>query len=344
MKCIKIFNRSHVLLDEIEDYNGLKYGWQLNGKGTAEFNIALESDRCTETNFTFRNHIEVWDGDNRIWGGQIVALQFSAGSLKVSCYGYLSLLDRRRLRAATYSEMTYGALFTQLLADVNAISETGITIGTVEAGSLNTQRSVTNKDKLLAKLTDLCEDSNNDMEISSDRKLNFCLHKGSDKRKYILEYGGSKEGDNIINVPSLARNALSLANSVYSEITNGSTLTSTKEDAASIALYGYQEATLDANDSIINQSTLDNKTAAEVQRAAYPVNAITLRVINSTLCPFEDISVGDMVTISLIPYWGYIAVLRILEMTHDESSGEREIIVGESIYKPQPPQVKLYRK
>lgn len=342
MKQIKIFSRAHILLDEIEDYSDLKYTWTLNGKGAAEFKMPLESNFCTEENFAFRNHIEIWYGSNCIWGGQIVTLQFNDSKLQVGCYGYLSLLDKRRLRAKSYNEMAYGDLFTQLLADVNAIAATGITIGSVESGSLKTQRSVKNEDILLTKLHEYCEDANYDIEIGSDRKLNFYLRKGSDKSEYILEYGG--DADNIIKAPTLARNALSLANSIFCQVDNGGIITSTKEDAASITFYGYQEVVLTGNDSVINQNTLDNKTAAELQRTSYPLNCISLRAIDSSLCPFSDIAVGDTVTISLLPYWNYKEALRILEMTHDENTGEREIVLGQSVYRQQPPKVKIYGK
>lgn len=342
MKCLKIFDRLHNILDEIDEYSGLKYGWTLNGLGKAQFSIGLESKKCTSENFEFRNHIEVWE-DKCIWGGQIVDRQFDDSKLNISLYGYLSLLDKRRLRAKVYPNMAYGDLYVSMLDDVNAIEDTGVSVGNMAANSLKTQRTVNNTDFLLKKLQDYCSDSNYDIDVDNDRKLNFYLRKGTIKSSYLLEYGG--DADNILSAPSLEQSAMSMANSIYSEIKNdSSTLTSLAEDGNSKGLYGLQEDVLNANDGIVLQNTLDNNTSSELQRRAYPANSLSLKVKDSSLCPFDDIEVGDSITVHLIPYWNFTDILRIIEMAHNEDDGTRDIVVGQTLYRPQPPVKKLYRK
>jgi hypothetical protein len=343
MKYLKIFDKLHNILDEIDGIDGLKYGWTLNGFGKSNFSIGLESLKCISQNFQFRNHIEIWEDNLIIWGGQLVERTFNDGKLDLSLYGYLSLLDKRRLRAKSYAEMTYGNLFSTLLADANLLEATGITLGTIAGASLKTQRIVTNTDFLLKKLQDYCSDSNNDIDIDNDRKLNFYLKKGEVKSNYLLEFGG--DADNIIVAPSLVQSGLNIANNMYSEITNDSiTLTSLAEDITSKGLYGLQEGVFSGSDTVVLQNTLDNNTISELQRVGYPTNNITLKIKDSTLCPYNDIEVGDSIPISLKPFWGFKNTLRILEMNHNEDDGTRDLIVGESLFRPNPPKIKIFRK
>ena len=343
IKYLKIFDRFHNILDEINDYNGLKYGWTLNGLGKAQFSIGLESIKCIQENFQFRNHIEIWEGSKCIWGGQLIDRTFNDGKLDLSLYGYLSLLDKRRLRAKSYANMPYGSLYTGLLADINAIEATGVILGTIASGSLKTQRLVTNSDFLLPKLQDYCSDSNYDIDVDVNRKFNFYLRKGKIKADYLMEYGG--DADNIIVAPSLGQSGLNIANSVYSEVINDAiVLTSIAEDSTSKGLYGLQESVFSGNDSIVLQNTLDNNTVSELQRVGYPTNSIQLKIKDSTLCPFDNIEVGDSIPVSLKPYWNFKVTLRILEMTHNEDDGTRDLVVGETLYRPAPPKIKIYRK
>jgi len=343
MKYLKIFDRLHNILDELEEYDGLEYGWTLNGLGKAKFSIGLESAKCIAENFQFRNHVEIWENDLCIWGGQLIDRNFNDSKLDLSLYGYLSLLDKRRLRTKSYVNMSYGDLYTELLADINAIEETGVATGTIASNSLKTQRTVENTDFLLKKMQDYCSDSNYDIDVDSDRKFNFYLRKGTIKTDYLLEYGG--DADNILVAPSFSQNGLNIANSVYSEVGNdGDTLTSIAEDTTSKGLYGLQESTFSGSDSIVLQNTLDNNVISELQRIGYPSNNISLKIKDSALCPFDDIEVGDSILVSLKPYWGFKDTLRILEMTHNENDGTRSLTVGETLYRQSPPKIKIYRK
>jgi hypothetical protein len=345
MRYLKIFDRFHNIIDEITEYSGLKYTWTLNGLGKCQFDVPLESQKCTPENFNFLNHIEIWDETNNkcCWGGVLVDRNFQTPKLSISCFGYLFLLKQRRFRAKTYPELTYAALFQQMIADTNIISPTGVTIGNIQAGSLKTQRKVEDKDYLLDMIQEYINDCNNDIEVDNNRLFNFYLRKGKDKSFYTLEYGG--DADNILTDPGLSQSVQNLANSIYSESDNDVTvLTSLGQDTTSINLYGLVEGSYSANSGIVNQSTLDNYVQGELQRRAYATNAVSLNAKDSSLCPFEDIEVGDSITVSLKPYWEYKELLRVLEMTHNEEAGERDIVVGQTLYRPQPPKIKLYRK
>lgn len=340
MKSIKIFDQNHNQLDEISNYNGnLTYGWTLNDIDTADFSIGLESQKCTAANMAFRNHVEIWDdvSSSCIWGGIIAGQSFDNPALKLNCLDYMALLKWRRMRAKSYTSIDYGTLLSQLLADTNAVAATGITAGSIATGALKTQRTVQETDFLLDKIAEYCADVNYDFDVDVNRALNFYLRKGTAKPQYTLEYGGI--ADNIIEKPTLATDILSMANSYYGS--NGS-LSATASDNTSIALYGLMEVTFSANSGVTDQSTLNNQTAGALQRTDYPLNTFSIKAIDSALCPFSDIKVGDSVTVSLVPYFGFKQTMRILRMVHDENTGVREFEFGNIVFKPQKGNKKIY--
>jgi len=341
MKHLRIFDRKHNILDEIDTYNNdLQYGWALNDIDTASFSIGLENKKCTQVNMFPRNHIEIWNDSACIWGGQIAGLNFDNPGLKVNCLDYLSLLKWRRLRAKTYGPTDYATLLTQMINDTNAISATGVSLGTMASGALQTTRTVANTDFLIDKIYEYCSDVNYDFDVDISRKFNFYLRKGADKTKYVLEYGGT--ADNIIEKPTLAQDIMSMANSIYSEITSPS-LNSLTQSAYSQGLYGLMEDIYSANSGVSVQSTLDNQCQGALQRQAYPVNSFSIKAKDSLLCPFSDIIVGDTITVSLIPYFKFKQTIRVIRMVHDENTGTRDITFGNITFKPQRPVKRLYK-
>ena len=342
-KFLRVFDRNHNILDELTGMDNLTYGWTLNDVDTLGCQLSLSDPKCIGSTVQFANHIEVTDDSTGavVWGGQIAGQSFSDSRLKLNCLDYGSLMRWRRMRAKSYGAMDYGSLVSLMLADVNAVSQCGVTAGAIAAGALMTTRSVGNTDFLLDRIRAFCADANYDWQVDEYRHLNFFLRKGSDKPQYVLEYGGP--ADNIIQAPDMAVDMLNMANVVYSEIETPP-LTSLAQDTAAQALYGLVEGVFSANAGVSVQSTLNNQVAGQLQRTAYPTRAVTLKARDSAMCPFDDLTVGDAVTVSLIPYFGYSQVMRIIRMVHDESAGVRDITFGEIIYRPQPPRKTLYRR
>jgi len=346
MKFIRIFDRSHKLLEEIDELEPPTYGWTLDDIDTMDVQLSLSDAKCTPTNAQFANHIELIDeDDNIVWGGAIFGRNFDDTALKLNCLDYGVLLKYRHMRAKQYAAMQYGALMQQMIADCEAARPdfpTGVSIGSIAAGALQTTRLVKSTEFLWAKIKEFGDDVNYDYGVDVTRAFHFWLRKGADKPQYILEYGG--DADNIIVNPTLAQDILSLANSVYAESATGdSTLTSSVEDTNSQALYGLFEGTFSPNDGVSVQSTLDTQTSGQLQRVSKPADSITLTAKDSPLCPFSDIEVGDRVTLHLIPYFDYSASVRILRMVHDESKGTRSITVGSVVFKPTAPIKRLYK-
>lgn len=352
-KALMIYDRLHNALAEIDDYNGdLQYGWTLDDIDTLTVSLALSSPKCTAVNTQFGNHIELVDKDSGavVWGGVIVAHDFSGSAVKITASDYSVLLYYRRMRAKQYPAMDYGALMQQLIADTQAARADyaiGLAGYNIASGALQTTRLVKSTDFLWLKIKDFGDDANYDYWVGSDRAFNFSLRRGSDKPQYIAEWGGNR--DNIISPPTLARNVKSLANSIYaeSEVTGddgtSTTLTSSAEDADSEALYGLYEGVFTPNDDVSVQSTLDTQVNGKLQRDHAPADSVDITMIDSTLCPFSELEVGDRITLHLIPYFDYSASVRILAMQHTEKSSTRKVTVGNLIYKQAKPQKRSYK-
>ena len=339
---IKIYNRNHFILDEIVKYADLSYSWTLNGYGQGQFSIGLESDKATPENLEFGNRVEFWKDGVLQWGGIIVKRSFNGATIDVSCYGYLYLLKMRRLSAKQYATMTYGNLIRTMLEETNTATNTGIAVGDIAVGALETTRKVESTDYVLEKMLDFVGDGNYNIDVDNDRNLNFYLRKGKLQSNFILEYGGLN--DNIVTDPGLDISMLDMANSVYSEIEkDGVKMTTLAQDSASQAKYGLIEGTYSANNSIVYQSTLDSYAAAELQRRAYPMQSMKVSIRDSGLCPFGEFEVGDTIPLNLIPYWGFNANVRILEIKHNEDTGIRDLTIGNVIYRPAKPEKKLYK-
>lgn len=344
MKVIKVYDRFHTLLDEISEFTALSYTWTLNGLGSCTFNTPLESLKCTTSNFNFKNQIEVIDENNNIiWCGQIVTRGFTGDYLTIGAYGYLSLLSKRRMTAKSYASMNYGSLCMNLITDVNAIYDTGIKAGTIATNTISAQMATLASDMCLDKITSYSLAGNFEFEVDANRLFNYFLKKGSDKsNKYVLEYGGG-EADNILINPTLDQSFIDSANTVYGATTT-SVLSNTVSSLDSIAQYGQEDNVVSVGSDVIVQTTLNACTNAQLQKIAYNTNSITLKVRDSVLCPFGDITLGDYIMVSLIPFWNFKQAMRIIEMTQDDATGQRSMVVGECVYRPQPPEKKIFMR
>jgi len=303
------------------------------------------SNKATAENLQFMNHVELYKNKVLQWAGVIVSRTFQGSDIVIQCYGYLWLLSKRRMVAKTYASMTCGALVTTVLNEINAIASTGLSVGTIETGSLNTERLVENTDIVSEKLLNWVDDGNYNLEVDANRDMNFYLSKGSLKSAYQIIM--SDDYSNIVGTPDLGQVALDMANVIYSKTDS---LSQEYSDATSIGLFGRLEGTYSASSSIVNQATLDSYVTSELQRRAYPLYSAGLTIVDSAQCPFDDIEVGDTIPVSLEPYWGFTADMRILEIRHnvitDPSGADkdtRNLTLGSLVYRQAKPTKKIYK-
>lgn len=348
-KSIVVYDKDHKFLVNFYQYGAdLKYGWTLNDIDTMEVSISLSDPKCTDGNLQFGNHVEVVENSQIIWGGVLFSRNFSDGAVKITCMDYNSVLKYLLCIGKQYSSMEYGTLMQQMIADsVNywgseAQKKLDYKNSIISTGVLKTDRETKTTDTVWDKIKEFGDDANYDYWVDVNRIFHFKSRRGADKPQYIFEYGGEK--DNIIVAPALAQDIKSIKNEVLAQTDGDSPLTSLVKNQGSIDKYGLFLGTFSPNSGVTLQSTLDTQANGELQRNCYPADNITLTVRDSVMAQFQNLEVGDRVTLHLIPYFNYTATVRILRMVHTYSTNTREITVGSVIFKPSVVTKRLYKR
>jgi hypothetical protein len=114
------------------------------------------------------------------------------------------------------------------------------------------------------------------------------------------------------------------------------------EDLVSQEIYGKISAptTVSLNGGTTQDVT--NAINAELQRISYPSISISCTIIDSPLCPFNSIGIGDRIVVNLPTYLQFTATMRIIEMTFDDMTGKCTLNLGNIMYRPQPQLNKIY--
>lgn len=361
---VKVYDKNHEILDEIHEISHITYMHTLNGIGKMTFSIPLLCRKFTSSNFTQFNHIELYEDDIIKWFGVITNVNFNNPSVQVACLGYLHLIEKIRLNEDEYYNKRYGDLVMQLLNSVRY--KTSIKEGKIIQDDIKTDRIIKNNDMLYDKISALCEEMNYYFDVDKDLKLNFYNQKGIDKSHLILQ--DTEEYSNIIKTPAISTSSDNLINCVYAETTFTEdtystvpyydsncftegvvtvadkveiTLTSECRSEESIEKYGLHEGVLSVND-IRLQETLDNYVKAELDRVAFPSLSITIEAIDSALCPFNQIEVGDWIMVHLEPYFNLKQKVRLIEIERNCTTNTYKVTVGNVLYRENKVNTKVY--
>ncbi|MDU2266698.1 hypothetical protein [Clostridium celatum] len=361
---IKVYTKDHIILDEIHEIADINYMHTLNGVGKMTFSIPLLCSKFTSTNFTQFNHIELYEDDIIKWFGVITNVNFNNPSVQVACLGYLHLIEKIRLNEDEYYNKRYGDLVMQLLNSVRY--KTSIKEGKVIQDDIKTDRIIKNNDMLYDKISALCEEMNYYFDIDKDLNLNFYNKKGTDKSYLVLQQ--TEEYSNILKTPTISTSSDNLVNCVYAEttfteevysnvpyynyryFTEGTvvvaenvevTLKSEKRNNESIEKYGLNEGVLSVND-IRLQETLDKYLEAELEKYAFPALNIMIEAIDSALCPFNLVEVGDWITVHLEPYFDLRQKVRLIEIERNCTTDTYKVTVGNVLYRENKVKTKVY--
>jgi len=343
MKYIKIFDKDHKQLDELSEFSNLRYTFTLNSMGKCEFGIGLNNPKCTKANFKSMNEIEVWEGNAIVWWGIMTAFDFGNGMLQIYCYDYLFFFSKTIELPYEFAiqNQTISDIITSIIGNVNFFRGCNFTLGNIDSSLLNVENLYfDNETNSYERLQEIMKKFNYDFDIDSNKRLNVYKKKGAIKSNYILQFVGT-EADNIIAEPTLSINAFDMANAIRCDTEH---CVSIQKDNASIKEYGKLGSTYSTTGDDPTQNDLDTETNAELQRRAYPLCSLSLSAIDSVVCPFNDISVGDSIPIYIKPYLEYEDVQRIIEFTHEENTGQRSFVLGQALYKPQKLQTKFYAR
>lgn len=345
MYYIRIFDINHNILDELSQYNTLASSVTLNALSKCTFNVPLNSIKNTARNFLPFNLIEVWDNTFTyiLYWGTIAFAVPNASVLNVSCYGYLYLLQKTYAIGETITSNSIQNVMVNEVANFNTTSlRTGsprpkLVQNHVETNTLMLSNVVYSDDNYYSRITNICTAFNYDFDIDSNFNFNYYLRKGSNKPWFTINSG--TVADNVVGDPSYTQDTSNMANAI---IYNG---VLTAQDLVSQSIYGKIGAPTTVSSTGLSATDMTNAIYGELQRLAYPSVGIQCGVIDSSQCPLSGVNaigIGDSVTVNLPAFWGFNALMRIIEIDTDYMTGIRTITFGNILYRNQPPQTKLY--
>lgn len=342
MKLI-IYDKNHIKLDELTEFDNPIGIYTLNGVNKFTFTVPLNASKTNEQNLKLGNHLEFYENDALKWFGIVVSRSFKNPTVTLSCYGYAFKLSTRRLRAKEYPTLTYGDLIERMLDDVNSIADTGIRMG-IKDSSIKTTRIVQNKHFAWDKMTEYCDEMNYYISIDKDRNLNFQTIIEQPRDDYYIKWGYD-EFDNVIKTPSVEQSLLEMANSVYGEVLTIDDLTISHEakDTDSINSYGLLEGVVSFNDGVNQEDTVVKTVEESLSKRSWPLNTITVDIVDSIYVPLDDIKVGYTINIYFRDYFEFRESAKILEITRNFKTKTATITLGQTIYRDQKPQIKIYK-
>lgn len=345
---ILIYDRNHNYIDTLVEFGDVNTMLTLNGVNKASFKVPLNSQKSNPLLLEFRNHVEVYDEDTLIWYGLIVQRDFDGPSITIGCYGYLHLLNKRRLLNKTFSPMQYGKLYTQLLNHVNTKSNTLVKAGVFDE-SQSTSRKVESTDYLLDKLIEFTNDINFIVEVDNEFNLNL-LSKRPQEREYIFQYKYDDEFNNILRLPSVSQSELDMCNSIHGEMTikneetgEETVITYEQSNQQSIEQYGLLEGVAEINDGVVLEETLKEKVNEELKRVEWILNQLTISISDSYLAPIRELKPGHDITIILEPYFDLKTTVKLLEIEINHTDNTATVTLGQFIQRPQKPQTIIYK-
>jgi hypothetical protein len=204
-----------------------------------------------------------------------------------------------------------------------------------ETNTLMIANATYNDDNYYSRITTICTAFNYDFNMDVNFCFNYYLHMGTNKSKYSINYG--TKHDNVTTDPTYSQDTSSMANAI---IYNGAVLAQNIPSQNMYGIIGAPTAVTIASGA--TTADIKNQVNAEEQTIQYPSVGIQVSIIDSNLCPFNDMFIGDSVTVNLPAYWGFNQLMRIIELDFDDMACLCSVTLGSIVYKPAPPQKKLY--
>jgi len=271
MRTIKIYSKSYVELTTFFEFETTRtqYKKTVGKTGTAEFTIRLDNEKSTTDNLRHYNRISIIeDGVVKFWG-IISELDIDLDVVRVRCLELVHILEKRIVGDDYATNGTASAVITDLMNQINADEDTGISIGNLAVSS--TVNNVYNYADVLTILKSIGDSTSSQFFIDNDRKLNFLSEIGSDvSDTVIFEYDiDQKQSANILSF-SVRDSGDSIVTKAFGK---SDSRTSTQEDTAGQAKYGIIESYTDfrvANsqddlDDFTNASLMQNEFSPDVK-------------------------------------------------------------------------------
>lgn len=315
-----VATRSGNKLAEI-DADVLNVSWRLNEIGKCEFTVAANNPKATAANLRFNNRV-ILQFDNGLpdWGGIIVPpRKWDGYDITVTALSAEAILKTRTTdRGRYFTSQTVGAIYQALIEEANAVSDTGIAIGSIFAGG-DTHSPDYHFKSLFSIIQDSLSKRLSTMDFSITPTVtsttvsflaNWHLTRGTTKTNVVLLQGNNvqplslAEQGTIVNYWHTAGSGASWG---------ADRLTADAFDSASIALYGLQEGSAIYGD-VSEEGTLQTNANNLLSESAYPYNLFTVQAINAAPGYFADYDVGDIITLQAhnIGFGGTDTTVRVI--------------------------------
>lgn len=220
------------------------------------------------------------------------------GSIQFAPYASL----QSRFTDTDFTSTDAGHIFSGLITETNAVSSTGIRLGTI-ANTVNRDRTYVDQNILEAgeNLAALADGFDFEFVAVNEgaivAKLDVFSSQGSNvSSNVVFEYGDGTIG----NVASVSRQTLHPINKavVIGEPQDGADPPrGIATDSASIAKYGMFEKRIQATDGTIEQATLD-QSAASLLRPGL-IRVVGFQPAHDSFSPWDDFWLGDTVGLAV---------------------------------------------
>jgi hypothetical protein len=290
-------DRNGNALGELSSARGKQLTLGLNRPGQCSFNLPME-DTLAQDVSVLDTQIKVYRDGVLRWSGPVWSIteELPASRMNVTAVGWFEILNRRFLsQDVSYATTDAGAIATALLADANATSATGITIGSVE--------TTQNRTRTYKKYQNIGQEINALSEIESGydwyidpltKELDISAVRRTFQTDTVFVYGSS--------ISSISRQILgeTVANKIFAM---GNSTVGSAQDSTSITRYGLLEAQESLSE--VNSTTIIAAFAnAEVVIRKDPRQIIDMvpfpwTPTNSVPRLFEDYDIGDVVYVDV---------------------------------------------
>lgn len=327
-----VADRNGVIRDElVPDVESV--AWVLNRPGQMRFSLAVNDPKATPENLRPGNRLLVqFDNGLPDWGGVMdLPRRWESGRIICSAYTIEYLLEYRLTgQSVVFSGVPVGAIFVQVLREMETMQSEGIEIGQVWYGGL-LHHSCYRFKTVWQVLESIRQMERCDIVFRPQLRGGRIAFVAS-----LLERWGSDRSAQLAlvegaNIASLAYEEQGpLVNSVVSA-SAGTTLADEQaiiraEDSASIQQYGLREC-LDIRTGVTYGKALEAHARVRLQQAQ-PLRRFGLSVVDVPPARFADYDIGDILLMeSSSVAWGFRGKVRIVGREWKPNSGECTLAV-----------------
>ncbi len=266
MKIIKLYDKAFNSLASLTeaDFINLIYQRTQGEIGDCSFTVKISSAKMTDLNISHYNRVRVYDNGTLVFTGIITQKRVSLTTVDIKCRELSYILKKRCTTAGYTLSGSIVDTLTTLLTDINAIEDTGISVGILGGGgSVNL---TFNRSDVWTAIKQICESTGNQFEISPAGKLNMRTTLGTDLSASVyFRYDVNQVANANIFDFDIDDDGDSIITQCHGE-SNG--LLSNQSNGTLISRYGVLESYKDFR--VVNsQPVLDQFTTLEIQDKVY---------------------------------------------------------------------------